>query len=518
MDWVAMGTTIVAGFLMSPFLVRHLGDSAYGVWILIGSLVGYLGLLDLGITQSIVKYIAEHRARGDQRAINRVVTGGIAFYSLMGLVSLGVSFAVAFRFNSIFNTGLHENTALKVAILAGLNLAVSFPATVYVGVLRGYQRYDVDSVVTSITIIVRSLILVALILGGHGLVALAIVTLVFDLSRLAILIFWVYRINPEITISRAYLNKQEMKRLFTYSVFAFLIIIGKRMIFYTDSIVIGIFQPAWAVTHYFVGSRLVTYLLQASEAVGVLTPTTSDLDARNDRQSIRELLVLSTKYLLLVTLPLGAIFLVMGETFISLWMGPEFRASASILTILTIAALAHLIELPPSIILLGIGRHRIVAWFTLAQALVNLGLSIFFVQHYEVVRAVLGGSVPEKLMPLAGVALGTAIPMIVFPVVEIVVYFRKYLDLALGSYLWRAVPLPILIQAPFVALLLLIRRYWPPTSLVVFFALIAAALIPYALLAFRVAMSPTERRVFLGIAERLGLKLSPVFPEVAGDR
>ena len=102
--------------------------------------------------------------------------------------------------------------------------------------------------------------------------------------------------------------------------------------------------------------------------------------------------------------------------------------------------------------------------------------------------------------------------------VEIVVYFKKYLDLPLGSYLWRAVPLPVAIQAPFVALLLLIRTYAPPSSLLVFVALIAGALVPYAALAFRVAMSPTERRVFLGIAERLGLKLSPLFPEVAGDR
>ena len=502
MDWVAMGTTIVAGFLMSPFLVRNLGDSAYGVWILIGSLVGYLGLLDLGVTQSIVKYIAEHRARGDQEAINRVITGGVAFYSLMGLISLGVSFGVAFRFNGIFNTGLDDHTVFKIAVLAGLNLAVSFPATVYVGVLRGYQRYDIDSLVTSITIIVRSLILVALVLGGHGLVALAIVTLVSDLTRLAILIFCVYRINPLITVSRVYLSKPEMKRLFNYSIFAFLIIMGKRMIFYTDSIVIGIFLPAAAVTRYFVGSRLVTYLLQAAEAVGVLTPTTSDLDARNDRQSIRELLVLSTKYLLLVTLPLGTIFLVMGETFISLWMGPAYAGSASILTILTIAAIAHLIEMPPSIVLMGIGKHRIVAWFTLSQAIVNLILSIVLVQRFGI----------------EGVALGTAIPMVVFPVVEIVVYFKKYLDLPLGSYLWRAVPLPVAIQAPFVALLLLIRTYAPPSSLLVFVALIAGALVPYAALAFRVAMSPTERRVFLGIAERLGLKLSPLFPEVAGDR
>src|SRR5262252_10531662 len=95
MNWLAFGATILAGFLMSPFLVRHLGDSVYGVWILIGSLAGYLGVLDFGVTPSIIKYIAENRARGDREATNRVVTGGLAVFSLVGIVSLLISGVIA---------------------------------------------------------------------------------------------------------------------------------------------------------------------------------------------------------------------------------------------------------------------------------------------------------------------------------------------------------------------------------------------------------------------------------------
>src|ERR1044071_5146827 len=82
MNWAAFAATIGIGFVMSPFLVRRLGDSVYGVWVLVGSLVGYLGLLDFGITPSTVKYIAEYRALDDQRAINRLVTTSLAVYSL----------------------------------------------------------------------------------------------------------------------------------------------------------------------------------------------------------------------------------------------------------------------------------------------------------------------------------------------------------------------------------------------------------------------------------------------------
>src|SRR5262249_7257527 len=94
MNWLAFTTTIGVGFLMSPFLIRHLGDGVYGVWVLIGSLGGYMGLLDFGITASTIKYIAEHRAKGDQDSINRVITGGLAVFSFVGLLSFAISIAV----------------------------------------------------------------------------------------------------------------------------------------------------------------------------------------------------------------------------------------------------------------------------------------------------------------------------------------------------------------------------------------------------------------------------------------
>src|SRR5947209_11199940 len=81
MNWAAFLATIGIGFAMSPFLVARLGDSVYGVWVLVGSLVGYLGLLDFGITHSTVKYIAEYRALGAQKSINRLVTTSITIYS-----------------------------------------------------------------------------------------------------------------------------------------------------------------------------------------------------------------------------------------------------------------------------------------------------------------------------------------------------------------------------------------------------------------------------------------------------
>ena len=495
MNWVAFAATIVTGFLMSPFLVRNLGDSVYGVWVLMGSLVGYMGLLDFGLTVSTVKYVAEYRAKGDQSAINKVVTGSLAVYSAVGLLTLCIGAAASIYFNNIFESPLSRNVAAAVVILATINQAVSFPSAVFVGVIRGYQRYDLDAGITTVTIAVRSVLVVVLVRMGYGILALSVVTFTFDVIRMIYLAWWCYRLNPEIKIAREYLELKHLRRLLGYSALVFVIVIAKRMIFFTDSIVVGAFLSTAAVTAYFVGNRLVLYLHSlVSEMVGVLTPAASDLDARNQHGTIKDLVLISTKYTLLLSLPAATIFFVLGGNFIELWMGPAYKSSWSIMIILTAGVLAHLVEMPSHTMLLGRGKHRIVAKLTFAQAIVNLGLSLWLV----------------KPLGLNGVALGTSIPMIVFTAIAIPVYFR-YLGIPLGEFARSSLALPLLVQAPFIGLVLVIKYVGQPPTLVLFFLEVSAAFLTYAALAFYLCISKDERRAFARLTEKLGLKTADNF-------
>ncbi len=495
MNWVAFMVTLLTGFFMSPFLVRQLGESVYGVWLLIGSLTGYLGLLDLGITPSIVKYIAEHRERGDQEAINRVVTAGIAIFSLIGLVSLVASGVVALYFNDIFHLApavLAPGTAAIVVLLTGLNLALAFPASVFVGVVYGYQRYDVNATINTIGIPVRCGLIVWTLSHGYGLVTLAVLTLIFDLSRLIYLTRWALRLNPALHISRSHLNRATVRQLVNYSASIFLIKIAYQINFTADSIVIGIYLSAAAVTAYFVAARLTLYLRQlVGEMVGVLTPTISGLDARRDNQGIRDLLSLSTKYTLLLALPPGAVFLVLGDVFIALWMGPHFQSSALFLRILTIAILVHLFEMPIQVVLRGLGKHHIVARLTLLQAATNLLLTLILAR---------------TPLQLTGVALATAISMLGFAVFAIPLYLRRYLEIPIGEHLRRAALPALAVQIPFVGLLLLMRATLPSPSLLIFFVQLAVLLIPYGVLVYLFCMTAAERLTFLRFARKLGLK------------
>ena len=493
-NWVAYAVTIVVGFFLSPFLVHELGDPVYGVWILLGSLTGYLGLLDFGITPSIVKSVAEYRAKDDQAAINRLVTGGMAVFVVLGSLSFCLSCILAIYFNDIFNNPLNRSTSALLVLLTGLNLALALPASVFIGVLRGYQRYDIDAAVSAVAVLVRAVVIVVLLRSGYGIVTLAAATLTFDLARLAYLIRCVYRINPAIQIARVHFDRGEMRRLSGYSSYFFLIAIGHRINFMTDAIVIGIFLSAAAVTMYSIPNRLVMYLRElVIEMTGVLMPAITHLHIQEATARVRELHVRCTKYVVLLALPTAAIFWILGDSFITLWMGPGYEEGFVLLQILTIGIVAHLLGTTTESVLIVRGRHAVVARVAILQALTNLLLSLFLVRR----------------LGLVGIALGTTISMAAFFVWSQPVYFRHYLQQPLGAYLRQVALLPLLAQAPLVALLLAIKAWLLPTSLLMFFALTGLALLPYGVLAFLTCLGPDERRTFTQLAGKFGLKLAP---------
>ena len=53
---------MLAGILFTPFLIRSLGQSEYGVYSLMGAFIASLAVLDFGFGDAIIRYVAQYRA------------------------------------------------------------------------------------------------------------------------------------------------------------------------------------------------------------------------------------------------------------------------------------------------------------------------------------------------------------------------------------------------------------------------------------------------------------------------
>ena len=66
-NYIGFAFNLAANFVLFPYVVHRLGDAAAGIWLLLGSVTGYMGLLELGIVPSLTQWIAAASARGEPR-------------------------------------------------------------------------------------------------------------------------------------------------------------------------------------------------------------------------------------------------------------------------------------------------------------------------------------------------------------------------------------------------------------------------------------------------------------------
>jgi len=183
-NWSNLGVNVVVGFLMLPFLVSRLGDSLYGIWVLVVAVVGYGNLLDFGVRSSIVKYVSQRHATNDREGLQRLFNTTLVAYSAIGVVILALAAGAAAFLSQLFVIPSELSAEARVVVVVvGLNLALKFPSGVFEGFLTGLQRYELANAIAIGATLLRASLTVAWLLGGGKLLALAAVGLMTDTLR-----------------------------------------------------------------------------------------------------------------------------------------------------------------------------------------------------------------------------------------------------------------------------------------------------------------------------------------------
>lgn len=478
-SWGYYTISILVGIFLMPFMVHRLGDTTYGIWVLVLSIAGYMGLFDLGIRGSIVKYVAELHAKNEQDKLNELTSTSFFTYSFIGFLVVCVTLIATVFLNNFFHIDqslIYE--AKVVLLLIGLNIAISLPLAVFGGVIWGLQRHDIFSIIEIIVLLIRTFLIVIFVYFGHKLIALAVITLLTNLLGNIIRIRFAWKINPGLRINYKLLKRSSMKLIFSYGFLVFLIGISARIISYTDSVVIGIFVSTAAITYYSIGLRFVDYSRDfISVMTSVLVPTASSFDSKNEFQKIKQLLILGTKYSLMLTLPIAITFILLGKQLISLWMGQKYVSSATILIILIIPQMAAIAQHIATAILLGIGKLKVLTILTICEAFANLLLSIILVKTYG----------------LIGVALGTAIPFIIIKACILPIYICNIVKQNLIEYIRKTVILPFFASIPFILLMLIFKKIIYPRSIFAFIIEVLFCFTVYCLISIKLCIDKTER-------------------------
>ena len=447
--WLSLAVHAVVGFFLSSFILHRLGDDAFSLWVLVFSLTGYYGLLDLGVRASIVRYVAKFAATKDEEQLSKFLSTSLAFYVAIGLVVLLLTAVGVIYMPVLFHIPRNLlGTTRVLFLLGGAGIALSFPLSVFAAVLEGLQKFSWAQLSQiGITLFRGALIVIALSHGG-GLLAVGAISVAMNFLSYLVLTWMAFRAF-HLQLALRYFDRQAFRKMLGYGSFAFLILIAERLRFQSDSIVIGAFLSSAAITYFSIGSRLVEYSTYAVRSMAqIFTPMSSQFAATGDFARLRHTLVAGNRACALIVLPLTVILLILGKPIITAWVGARYVSSYSVLAVLIGPRAIYLAQSTSTRILLGMGRHRMLAFVLLLEGGINVILSMLLVRRFGIV----------------GVALGTAIPLTCTSLFFLPRHICRQLQIPIGGFLKQTYLLPLGLCIPMAGLLAFLQHKFPVHS------------------------------------------------------
>lgn len=478
----------LSGLLLTPFIIRALGNAEYGLYLLIGSLAAYLGVLDFGLNNAVTRYVAQCVAKGDRTQEARflgaaIVVNALAAAAIMGLGGIFYAHIDAW-FSGTLDQGQRDQARIMLLLLI-VNVVLTVSASLFTAICAGYERFTYPKLVNLARYLVRICLILTLLNSGGG--AVALVALDTTLSLLVFMANAFYAVRSiGARFSMRSMNVQIVRSVLTFSAWVFLFSIIGQLQWHSGQIIVGKVIGMEAVAVYGIGIMFGTYYGTFSTAItGLFLPRATYMTVANasPQELGKEMARIGRMALLILLLILGG-FASFGHEFLQLWAGPEYGSAWLVALVIMLAYTVPLVQSFANQLL----EAKALFAFKAKVYLVALPLGV-----------VLGYYLLESLGVL-GMALGIASGWAV-AVVVMNVYYHRVLGLDIPRFFSA---LSKGIAPAFVGCLGVagVLRIVPGAGWSVLLAKVVIFTAAYAALMYLVGMNNNERDEVKGVIER----------------
>jgi O-antigen/teichoic acid export membrane protein len=395
---------IMAGstLIVSPLLLRHLGLAKYGSWALIAQLTGYYGLLDWGLRGAVSYFVAAYYPKERFRELNSIISA--AFYALVvvGGIAIAIGLGLAFMLEKIFNlSGTNPVEVRSAFVVVTLTVACSLPFEGFFAVVYGRKRPYLLAAADSIAQVLSATAIVAVVSRGGGLVPLAIIQALSRLGTWAVATWNARRLLPTLRLSIGLIDKAAVKEVAHYGSRNFFINLAQFVVNRVDLVVVGAVLDVTMVTRYAIGQTLVEYASVAvSNVTQAFTPHFAHAHGEGASSDIRRYYVRGAQLSGTVAMLLAGGLFAYGSSFIRLWLGEElllgawWQRSDAILVVLLVGQLPRFTQSISWQLFFGVRDVNFVTIVQVAEATLNLVLSMWWVHTMGPIGVALGSTVP----------------------------------------------------------------------------------------------------------------------------
>jgi len=360
-----------------------------------------MSLLDLGIASAVSRYVARYHIRDDYDKLNRIVNSAFLLFIIITTFIVILSPLTSSIILSLINIDASLRDTVRILIIiVSFDISIFILTGLFRGSLAGFQRFDVINITILFSSFYKAVLFYVFLSGGHGLITMSIISLTANLLISALYYYYIKSKYSFFRLGFRLISKESIKKVFSHSNYTFLAMVANQVIYYSDAFVIGYFMNTASITYYSIAWSLTEYVKRFSIAFSrAFVPAFSSTDSSGNNLELNDLFISGTKFMMILSNLLCIGFIIVGGDFISLWMGEEYRdACTPILMILFVSQIFLGPQLISYALLQGTSKHKAASYVSVFVSITSLLLSIYLINHYG----------------LIGVALGTAIPQIIF--------------------------------------------------------------------------------------------------------
>lgn len=446
LSYVLIGLNILIGLAYTPFLLRMLGQSEYGLYSLAASVIAYLTVLDLGFGNAIVRYTAKFRSEGKTEEQYEMFGMFFLLYLVISVIAFVVASVVAFNADALFSAKMSVQEVDKmrtILILMAFNLAFTFPMSIWGSIITAYENFLFQKLVNIVRTILNPAVMIVLLFMGYKAVALVVVTTFFNVLTLIVNCFYCRRkLHVKLRFKR--FKWGFLKEVSVYSFWIFLNVITEQIYWSTGQMILGIFQGAVSVAIYAVAIQLKNMYYMFSSAISsvFLPRITAMVSQGTSEKEISDLFIKvgRIQYSIMAYVLTG--FIVLGRPFIHLWAGEGYDQSYSIALLFFITTFIPLIQNLGPIILMARKELKFRSILIVCTSVTSLLIAIPF--------SIWWGTI--------GCAIATSLAIILAYGVGLNVYYQIKIHLDIKQF-WKEIGHMSLVPMGIICIGLLVMQY-----------------------------------------------------------
>jgi len=348
LSYVTIFLTTIIGLVLTPFIIRSLGDAEYGLYILIGAFVGYMTVMDFGLNDSIVRFVSKYRAEGDKKGEENFLAVTMIIYGFISLIVALLGVGLYFNLDSIFGDSLTATELSKAKVMFIIlifNMVITLPGGAFTAICNAYESFVYPRLLNIGRYLFRTAAVVGLLLLEGDAIGLVIVDTLMNLLVILFTMYFAFK-KLKVTFALYRFELQMVKEIFSYSAWIFVIAIVYNLQWKGGQVLLGIKTDTVTVAIYAVGILLGTYYGAFASAInGVFLPRAMQMIVNNENPKVlTDMTIKIGRIVLLCLLLILGGFILFGRDFVFLWVGEQYYNAWLIALIIMLSSTNILVQ------------------------------------------------------------------------------------------------------------------------------------------------------------------------------